>query len=76
MRQPEPPSKLEERVQIPRSEEAAEKDKWESEEAADGDHVPLAGRGPKESLKKEKPWKERPGKEKPQKEERPRKEKP
>ncbi|XP_044803828.1 junctional sarcoplasmic reticulum protein 1 isoform X2 [Bubalus bubalis] len=76
VRQPEPPSKLEERVQIPRSEEAAEKDKWESEEAADGDHVPLASRGPKESLKKEKPWKERPGKEKPQKEERPRKEKP
>ncbi|DAA27740.1 junctional sarcoplasmic reticulum protein 1 [Bos indicus] len=76
VRQPEPPSKLEERVQIPRSEEAAEKDEWESEEAADGEHVPLAGRGPKEKLKKEKPRKERPGKEKPQKEERPRKEKP
>lgn len=76
VRQPEPPSKLEERVQIPRSEKAAEKDEWESEEAANGEHVPLAGRGPKEKLKKEKPRKERPGKEKPQKEERPRKEKP
>uniref|UniRef100_A0A8B9W5Q1 Junctional sarcoplasmic reticulum protein 1 n=1 Tax=Bos mutus grunniens TaxID=30521 RepID=A0A8B9W5Q1_BOSMU len=75
VRQPEPLG-LEERVQIPRSEKAAEKDEWESEEAANGEHVPLAGRGPKEKLKKEKPRKERPGKEKPQKEERPRKEKP
>lgn len=76
MRQPERPSKVEERVQIPRSGEAAEKDEWESEEAADEEHAPLAGRGPKERVKREKPPKERPWKEKPQKEERPRMEKP
>ncbi|XP_055287494.1 junctional sarcoplasmic reticulum protein 1 isoform X1 [Moschus berezovskii] len=76
VRQPEPPLKVEERVQIPRSEEAAEKEEWESEDAADEEHAPLAGRRPKERLKKEKPRKERPWKEKPQKEERPRKEKP
>ncbi|XDA76655.1 hypothetical protein R6Z07F_006799 [Ovis aries] len=75
VRQPERPLKLEERVQVPRSKEAAEKDEWESEEAADEEHAPLAGRGPKERLK-EKPRKERPRKEKPQKEERLRKEKP
>ncbi|XP_020761625.1 junctional sarcoplasmic reticulum protein 1 [Odocoileus virginianus] len=63
VRQPEPPSKVEERVQIPRSGEAAEKDEWESGEAADEEHAPLAGRGPKERVKKERPWKERPRKE-------------
>lgn len=75
MRQTERPSKLEERIQDPRSKEAAKKDEWESEEAADEEHAPLAGRGPKERLK-EKPRKERPRKEKPQKAERLRKEKP
>ncbi|KAM9732538.1 junctional sarcoplasmic reticulum protein 1 [Dama dama] len=76
VRQPEPSWKVEERVQIPRSGEAAEKDEWESGEAADEEHAPLAGRGPKERVKKEKPPKERPWKEKPHKEERPRMEKP
>ncbi|XP_036898633.1 junctional sarcoplasmic reticulum protein 1 [Sturnira hondurensis] len=76
-----PQVEAEERTEVPRRTEAAEKGEGEPGEAAGEEWAHLAHGGPKERLWKERPRKERPRKEnrprkeeKPQKENRPRKE--
>ncbi|XP_014389184.1 PREDICTED: junctional sarcoplasmic reticulum protein 1, partial [Myotis brandtii] len=66
-----PQVQAEEKTEVPRSAEAAEKEEGDPEEAAGEDRAPLAHEGPKERLQKERPRKERPRKERPRTEERP-----
>ncbi|ELK28608.1 Junctional sarcoplasmic reticulum protein 1, partial [Myotis davidii] len=66
-----PPVQAEEKTEVPRSAEAAEKEEGDSEEAAGEERAPLAHEGPKERPQKERPRKERPRKERPRTEERP-----
>ncbi|XP_036096799.1 junctional sarcoplasmic reticulum protein 1 [Molossus molossus] len=64
-----PQVQVEERTDVPRSTQAAEKVEGDPKEAAGEKHGTLAHEGPKEKLQKERPRKDRP-----RKEERPRKE--
>ncbi|XP_015420890.1 PREDICTED: junctional sarcoplasmic reticulum protein 1 [Myotis davidii] len=68
---PAPQVQAEEKTEVPRSAEAAEKEEGDSEEAAGEERAPLAHEGPKERPQKERPRKERPRKERPRTEERP-----
>ncbi|XP_014322003.1 LOW QUALITY PROTEIN: junctional sarcoplasmic reticulum protein 1 [Myotis lucifugus] len=60
-----PQVQAEEKTEVPRSAEAAEKEEGDPEEAAGEERAPLAHEGPKERLQKERPRKERPRKERP-----------
>lgn len=66
-----PQVQAEEKAEVPRSAEAAEKEEGDPEEAAGEERAPLAHEGPKERLQKERPRKERPRKERQRTEERP-----